>query len=32
MMLEAAINLYCELIKKTILDAQKHISKTDEED
>ena len=28
----AAINLYCELIKKTILDAQKHIFKTDEED
>ena len=27
-----AINLYCELIKKTILDAQKNISKTDEED
>ena len=27
-----AINLYCELIKKTILDAQKHIFKTDEED
>ena len=27
-----AINLYCDLIKKTILDAQKHISKTDEED
>ena len=27
-----AINLYCELIKKTILDAQKHISITDEED
>ena len=27
-----AINLYCELIKKTILDAQKHTSKTDEED
>ena len=27
-----AINLYCELIKETILDAQKHISKTDVED
>ena len=27
-----AINLYCELIKKTILDAQKHTFKTDEED
>ena len=27
-----AINLYCELIKKTILDAQKHIFKADEED
>ena len=27
-----AINLYCELIKKTILDAQKNISKTDESD
>ena len=27
-----AINLYCELIKQTILDAQKNISKTDEED
>jgi len=27
-----AINLYCELIKTTILDAQQHISKTDEED
>mgnify|MGYP001362877870 CR=1 FL=1 len=27
-----AINLYCDLIKKTILDAQKHISRTDEED
>ena len=27
-----AINLYCDLIKKTILDAQKHISKADEED
>ena len=27
-----AINLYCELIKKTILDAQKRIIKTDEED
>ena len=27
-----AINLYCELIKKTILDAQKHTSTTDEED
>ena len=27
-----AINLYCELVKKTILDAQKHISKLDEED
>ena len=27
-----AINLYCDLIKKTILDAQKNISKTDEED
>jgi len=27
-----AINLYCELVKKTILDAQKHISKSDEED
>ena len=25
-----AINLYCELIKQTILDAQKHISKKDE--
>jgi len=27
-----AINLYCELIKETILDAQKNIFKTDEED
>ena len=27
-----AINLYCDLIKKTILDAQKDISRTDEED
>ena len=27
-----AINLYCELIKKTILDAQKQISKADSED
>ena len=27
-----AINLYCELIKKTILDAQQHITKTDEKD
>ena len=27
-----AINLYCELIKKTILDAQQHVSKTDEKD
>ena len=27
-----AINLYCDLIKKTILDAQKNISRTDEED
>ena len=27
-----AINLYCDLIKKTVLDAQKHITKTDEED
>jgi len=27
-----AINLYCELVKETILDAQKHISKSDEED
>jgi len=27
-----AINLYCDLIKKTILDAQKHISRTNEED
>ena len=27
-----AINLYCDLIKKTILDAQKNISKTGEED
>ena len=27
-----AINLYCDLIKQTILDAQKNISKTDEED
>jgi len=27
-----AINLYCDLIKKTILDDQKHISRTDEED
>jgi len=27
-----AINLYCDLIKKTILDAQQHISRTDEED
>ena len=26
-----AINLYCELVKKTILDAQKYISKSDEE-
>jgi len=27
-----AINLYCDLIKKTVLDAQKSITKTDEED
>ena len=27
-----AINLYCDLIKKTILDAQKNISTTDKED
>ena len=27
-----AINLYCDLIKKTILDAQKNISRTDKED
>ena len=27
-----AINLYCDLIKKTVLDAQKYITKTDEED
>ena len=27
-----AINLYCDLIKQTILDAQKNISKTDNED
>ena len=27
-----AINLYCDLIKQTILDAQKNISKTDKED
>merc|ERR1711969_277483 len=27
-----AINLYCDLIKQTILDAQKDISKTDSED
>ncbi len=27
-----AINLYCDLVKKTILDAQKHIRKSDEED
>ena len=27
-----AINLYCELIKKTILDAQKQISKSNSED
>ena len=27
-----AINLYCDLIKKTILDSQKHISKADDED
>ena len=27
-----AINLYCELVKETILDAQIHISKSDEED
>ena len=27
-----AINLYCDLIKKTILDAQKQISKVDSED
>ena len=27
-----AINLYCDLIKKTVLDAQKHITKTNEED
>jgi len=27
-----AINLYCDLIKKTILDAQQNISKNDEED
>jgi len=26
-----AINLYCDLIKKTILDAQKHITKNEEE-
>jgi len=27
-----AINLYCDLIKQTVLDAQKNISKTDNED
>ena len=27
-----AINLYCELVKQTILDAQKHISKSNEDD
>jgi small subunit ribosomal protein S2 len=27
-----AINLYCDLIKQTILDAQKHIFKSDEQD
>ena len=27
-----AINLYCDLINKTVLDAQKQITKTDEED
>ena len=27
-----AINLYCELVKKTILDAQQNISKNDSED
>ena len=27
-----AINLYCDLIQETVLDAQKHITKTDEED
>ena len=27
-----AINLYCDLIKKTVLDAQKNITKTDEDD
>ena len=27
-----AINLYCELIKQTVLDAQKNISKNDKED
>ena len=27
-----AINLYCDLIKKTVFDAQKHITKTNEED
>ena len=27
-----AINLYCDLIKQTVLDAQKNISKTDSED
>ena len=27
-----AINLYCDLIKQTILDAQKNITKTDSED
>ena len=27
-----AINLYCDLIKKTVLDAHKHITKTNEED
>ena len=27
-----AINLYCELVKETILDAQKNVSKTDESD
>ena len=27
-----AINLYCDLIKKTVLDAQIHITKTNEED
>jgi len=27
-----AINLYCELVKKTIIDAQKHISKSEDAD